>query len=119
MQRERLAIAVILNLIAVGALNFMGTNARAVDAITRTPTITRTPAITRTTANARIPAVNRTLALKRQVNVQMSACMTKRMGADRVITYYYAMKLCQDKWNRQLADPASHTLLASVTPAMP
>ena len=100
-------MAVALNLVAVGALNFMGTNARAVDAVTRAPAITRTNAISRTPT------------LKRPVIAQLSACMTKRMNADRAITYYDAMKLCQDKLNRQLADAASRTLLASVTPATP
>jgi len=100
-------MAVALNLVAVGALNFMGTNARAVDAAARTPAITRTQAI------------SRTRTLKRPVIAQLSACMTKRMGADRVITYYDAMKLCQDKLNQQLANAASRPLLASVTPATP
>ncbi len=100
-------MAVALNLVAVAALNFMGTNARAVDAIAGTP------------ATASTHVVSRTLPPKRQGIVQISSCMTKRMGADRAITYYGAMKLCQDKLDRQLADAASRTLLASVTPATP
>jgi len=96
-----------LNLVAVSALIFAASNARALDATIRKPAIIRTHAISRTPS------------LKQQAAVQMSTCMTRRMAADRVITYYDAVKFCQDRLNHQAADAASRTLLASVTPATP
>lgn len=100
-----------LSLVAVGALIFAGANARADDATTHTLAVTRAPAVTRTPANRRIPK------LKQRAIVQLSACMAKRMVADKSITYYDAMKICQDQLNRMAADSASRALLASVTAA--
>ena len=94
-------------LVAVGALILAGTNAQAVDATNRKPAITRTHAISRTPT------------LKRQAIVQMSACMTKRMVADKVITYYDARRFCQDKLNQLATNSGSRTVLASVAPATP
>ncbi len=106
-QKWRVTTTRPLNVIAIGALIVMGTSAHALDAISRTA------------ANTRTHAISRTPTLKRQAIVQLSTCMTKRMAADRVITYYGAMKFCKDKLNQQVADSASRTLLASVAPATP
>jgi hypothetical protein len=65
-------------------------------------------------------AVGRTTSPKRQTLAQMSGCMTKRMTADKTISYYGAMKACQDAINKLNANPALANLVTptAATPAL-
>ncbi len=65
----------------------------------------------------RADPVARTASPKHQANAQIGVCMTKRMLSNRAITYYDAMKICQDQLNRRTAGLPSRNLSASITPA--
>jgi len=65
----------------------------------------------------RADPIGRTASPRRQANAQLGVCMTKRMLSDRAITYYDAMKICQDQLNRRIAGLPSRNLSASISAA--
>ncbi len=54
---------------------------------------------------------------KHQVHGQITACMKKRMYADRAVSYNEAARVCKNQVNRQNDASASGALVASDTPA--
>lgn len=63
--------------------------------------------------------IGRVASIKHQASAQIGVCMTKRMLSDRAITYYDAMKLCQDQLNRRIASLPARNLSASNGAARP
>ncbi len=54
---------------------------------------------------------------KHQVHGQITACMKRRMYADRAVSYNEAARVCKNQVSRQNAASASGPLVASDTPA--
>jgi hypothetical protein len=66
-----------------------------------------------------VDAVSQSTMKRRQLIVQVSNCMKKRMSANREISYNAASKVCKDQVNNQTSNSVSVALVASASPAKP
>jgi hypothetical protein len=64
-----------------------------------------------------VDAMSQSTVGKRQAIALVTGCMTKRMSANRAVSYNEAMKVCKAQLNKQIDNSASGTLVASATPA--